>query len=48
MRKRRPRPWWYHLISNAVPIAWLLVFSGLVLALFQLVVYLLTGWLLWF
>ena len=43
MRKRRPRPWWWHLLSNGVPIAWLLVFAGLMWGLMRLGWLLLTG-----
>lgn len=41
--KHRPRPWWFHLIRNAVPIVWLLVFAGLLWALMRLAWSLLGG-----
>lgn len=43
MRQRRPRPCWFHLIRNAVPVIWVLAFVGLVWALVRLGWFLLGG-----
>jgi len=44
----RPRPLWYHLLSNAVPVLYLLAFLLFVAMAYRLAVWLLFGVKVWF